>query len=176
MWPSRVISAKKREVPSWSESWICIDAPTLNGESRSRFARTGAPALRQYRVEAHGAQQCTLAGHIRAADDQDPQVAPDLHIVRDRNILGEQRVTQLLAVENGQFRGEFGEHVVGVLIAITGKRRECFHLAHRVQPTPQGRPRSATPILERIGEMQVPQQEGPDPGDKLVVARIDKVG
>ena len=64
---------------------------------RSARAQTGPPAMASTARDADAAHHRALAGHVRAADDEQPQRVIEADVVRDAAVGGDQRMPELAA-------------------------------------------------------------------------------
>ena len=161
----RVISAKKRERPSCSESWIRSVAPTASALMRSDAARTGAPAC------ASTALMPTVRSSVLLPDMFEPLTTRSWTLRRQADVVGlharrgHQRVAEPGALEARaglRVAGERGERVGGMLERVRRQRRQRLELADDAQPHADVRAVPPPPPLERPRQVDAPHQQERD--------------
>src|SRR5271155_2162851 len=104
-------------------------------------------------VDADGAHERALAGHVGAADEEDPRLSADTDVVANTFCGWDKGVTELLGDETGRAFDEFGEGVGGMLVAVAREGEECFEFADRCKPGADRASVGAAPGLRRIGNL-----------------------
>src|SRR5260370_28362707 len=124
-------------------------------------------------VDANGAHEGALAGHVRAADEEDFGFVTDADVVADTLCGWDEGVTELFGEEAGWAFEEFGEEIAGVLVAVGGEGEKGFDLADRVQPGADGGPVGGAPGLGRVGDLNHVEQRDVEKAHEGAVARAD---
>ncbi len=91
-------------------------------------------------VDADGAHEGALAGHVGAADEEDLGWAADADVVANAFCGGDERMAELRSVETGRAFEEFGERVGGMLVVVGGEERRAS-----ISPIAMSQDRTAAP-------------------------------
>ena len=143
---------------------------------KAKRGRTDRRAgLRQHGVDADGSKQGALAGHVRAADDEQLMRFVQLHVVPHAARGRQQRMTKAGAVEQGRrgrARHDRGERVRGMLECERRERRESLELGDRVEPAANVPAVPHAPRLDGPCHVRSPQERQRDDQEDQVVLPV----
>ena len=132
---------------------------------------------RQHRVDADGPQQRALAGHVRAADDEQLRLAGEANVIRHhgrREAAADGQAARPRRSATACGGTISGNGSLFVLVSIAGKRTECFELGDGLDPDANPGAVPAAPAFDRERDMRGNEQQ--QRGDRQVRARAASFG
>ncbi len=84
-------------------------------------------------------------------------------------------MTEAFRLEARRSLRELGEALARVLVGVARQRAEGFELAERLQPDPEPAARCPPPAFQRERDLRVPQRDGRDRREDLVLTRVQEI-
>ena len=150
-------------------------APRASGESRSRAARTGAPA------SASTALMPTVRSSVLLPDMFEPLTirtrvgAAERHVVAHAARLGDQRVAERLRLEARLALLDRREDVGRVLARVARQRAQGLELPDGREPRPDGGAVPGPPGLDGERAVHAPHGQQRERREELVAPRVEQV-
>jgi hypothetical protein len=104
-------------------------------------------------VDADGAEECALAGHVGPANEQDAGFPGDVYVVANALSCGKKRMSELFGDEARGPLYEFRKGIGGMFVTIGREGEECFEFGSCVEPIADGGSVGDAPGFGRVSDL-----------------------